>query len=106
MNEFNIEEYNFTFRVKKMNAIQLLALRSQIDFDDYIKTEQFYNLVLNNIEVGFDGQWLPVRSKAPNGEIIYYPNGVDSNVDAVQSLINYFIKDFLKPVFTKSTESK
>ena len=103
---FNIKSLNNNFRVKKMNAIQLLALRSQIDFDNYKKIEKLYTLMLSNIEVEFDGQWLPVIEENKNGKINYYPANIEENVQAIDELIQYFMKEVLMPVFTSSNASK
>lgn len=105
MKEFKIDQYDYQFRVKKMNAIQFLALRSQINFDNYEATTKFYEVLLNNIEVEFNGQWLPVREEIKN-QVNYYPAGIEDNIDAVRALINYFMGEVLKPIFTKSNASK
>ena len=105
MKEFTITGYPNMFRPKKMNAIELLALRSQIDFDSFEATQHLYELILNNIEVEFNGQWLPVREVNRNKNVDYYPNGIDENVDAISELIKYFMKEVLTPVFTKSAVS-
>ena len=49
------------FRIKKMNAVELLALRSQIDFEDYNSTKTLYNTLLENMEVKINEKWLPVK---------------------------------------------
>ena len=103
--EFTIQSLSNHFRVKKMNAIELLALRAQIDFDDYKKTEKLYELILNNIEVEFNGQWLPIREERQNGQADYYPVGIEDDADAISELIQYFLKEVLMPVFMKSNVS-
>lgn len=98
MEEFTIKSLPNTFRIKKMNAIDILALRSQIDFDDFEKIRKVYGIMLENMEVKFDNSWLPVKEKDKEE---YYPAGIESNVHAINELLNYFMTEFLRPVFTK-----
>ena len=97
---------NYNFRVKKMNAIQLLALRSQINFDDYEKVEAMYELFLNFFEVECNDQWLPVREEGKNGKVDYYPAGIEDDANTIEALINYFQKEVIMPFFKNSNASK
>lgn len=92
---------NRNFRIKKMNAIELLAIQSQASFEDLTKTEQFFYLVLEKTEVEIKGQWLPVKEKNKN---IFYPKDVEQDVDTIKELISHFT-EYLKDVFLKSNES-
>lgn len=98
MTEFKIQQLDNTFRIKKMNAIDVLAFRTQIDFDDFSKAKHTYDIILENIEVKLNNDWLPVKA----GKDEYYPAGIEENIEAVAQLIRYFMDEFLKPVFTKS----
>ena len=49
MNEFEVA--NRKYRIKKMNAIQLLAIRSTMSFDDTEKVSKTYEQILEHIEV-------------------------------------------------------
>ena len=100
---FNIPNRKENFRIKKMNAIQTLAIRSQIDFDNVKAAEKFFKLALENIEVEIAGSWLPVKTE--NREV-YLPDGIENDLEAGTALTTYFTKDYLMPVFTKSSESK
>ena len=99
MDEFKITHSSETFRVKKMNAIEALALQSQIDFDSVESTEKLYNAILERLEVKVNDQWLPVKEKGRN---IYYPDGIENCVNVIQELIHHFLYDYLKPLFQKS----
>ena len=98
--EFRIKSYDGEFRIKKMNAIELLGIRSQIDFDNLDSAIEFFKIALEHIEVN---DWVPVKMK--NREV-YLPDGLENDVMAVNELTNYFTKEFLMPVFLKSSESK
>ena len=45
MEEIQIKEN--IFRIKQMNAIELLSLRPQLSFEDYDSTYNLYNLLLD-----------------------------------------------------------
>ena len=98
MENFVINEHEY--RIKKMNAIEMLALRSQIAFDNFEDTMNFYNLLLEKIEVKCGDKWLQVK----DGEN-YYPAGIEEDVDTVDELIGKAV-EYLKSVFRKSNALK
>lgn len=100
MNNITINKNNY--RVKKMNAIELMALRSQIDFDNYDSVVKMYETLLEKIEVEINEKWLPVKTIGTN---IYLPQGVEDDVEVVEQLIS-FILEHIKSVFMKSNASK
>ena len=97
MKEF--ETNGFTFRVKKMNAIELLALQDQINFDNYEASIQTYNTLLEHCEVKIKEQWLQTY-KDKN----YYPIELEENVSMLKDVIRNMIA-YLKEVFQKSNAS-
>jgi len=98
MNEFEVA--NRKYRIKKMNAIQLLAIRSTMSFDDTEKVNKTYEQMLEHIEVNVkDNDWLQV--KQGNN---YYPAGIEDEINIIQKLITHFL-DYMKSVFMKSSES-
>ena len=99
--EFKIEGYDYTFRIAKMNAIEVLALRTQINFNTYETSMKLFSTILENIEVCIDGQWFKVKMKDKN---VYMPLFVENDVILVDKLIGYFTDNFLKEVFQKSSE--
>ena len=103
MKEFRIDNYDQNFRIKQMNAIEALALRSQINTESFEQTIQFFNLILEHLEVEVMGKWMPVKTK---GMDVYYPAEIENDVHAIEQLIEHFTNDFLKPVFMSSNESE
>ena len=98
MENFVINEHEY--RIKKMNAIEMLALRSQIAFDNFEDTMNFYNLLLEKVEVKCGDKWLQPK----DGEN-YYPAGIEEDVDTVDELIGKAV-EYLKSVFRKSNALK
>ena len=98
MENFVINEHEY--RIKKMNAIEMLALRSQIAFDNFEDTMNFYNLLLEKVEVKCGDKWLQVK----DGEN-YYHAGIEEDVDTVDELIGKAV-EYLKSVFRKSNALK
>lgn len=97
--KITIKEHNY--RIKKMNAIEMLAIQSQISFDSADESYACYSQILERCEVQCNDKWLPVKEK---GKEIYYPAGLEDDLETVQIIIKHFI-DWLKDVFTKSNES-
>lgn len=90
------------YKMKDMNAIEIMAMQSQMSFDNYEKTENFYKLLLEKMEVKINDKWLPVKEK---GREIYYPDGIENDIEAIGNMLTYCSK-YLKSVFPKSNESK
>lgn len=88
------------YRIKKMNAIELLALRSQISFEDLTSAEKFYNEILEKFEVKLKDNWLQVK----NGND-YFPAGIEDDLDVISELISKMM-EYLREVFIKSSKSK
>lgn len=94
---------NNEYRIKKMNAIQTLAIQTQISFDNVDTTEKCYNTILEMLEVKFsEDKWLPVKEKDKQ---IYLPTGIEDNIESIEALIKYGLS-YLKDVFHKSNKSK
>lgn len=98
--EFTISAYPQPFRIKKMNAIELFAMRTQIDFKSFDDALNAFNLILEKIEVKCGDDWLPVKEHDT-----YFPVGIEDNVDAIDELSSEFMKQF-RMVFQKSNASK
>lgn len=98
MNEFT--HNNYTFRIKKMNVIELMALRSSISFSDIESLQKTYNSMLERVEVKItDDKWLQCKSGHD-----YYPNGLEHDFEMVEAIITHFLL-YIKEVFTKSNSS-
>ena len=89
------------YRIKPMNAIETLAIRQQLDFENIKVTVDTYNQLLERLEIKVgDDQWLTVKQ----GDV-YYPSGLENDIGTVKALLEFFIVDYLKPLFTKSNAS-
>lgn len=93
MDEFIINDN--TFRIKNMNAIELLALQTQYNFDDADSSSKLFNNMLERMEVKCNNSWLPVKEK---GKDIYYPANVENDYKTIKQLIGKF-SSYLKSVF-------
>lgn len=81
------------YRIKKMNAIEVLALKSQIDFSTMESTIKCYSTILERIEVKVKDQWMPVKNKDN-----YYPAELENDSKLMEQLITYFL-EYIKEVF-------
>lgn len=100
MKEFTIKAKADTqFRFKDISPVKMLALQTNIDFDDMDKTEKLYGFILENTEVNIAGTWTQVKEK---GRDVYYPVGFDKELDAMMEICVKFLNEVVKPVFTKS----
>lgn len=97
--EFELKGYKF--RIAKMNAIEILAMRTQLNAESYEDMNKLFSTVLEHIEVCCEGKWFKVKEGN-----IYMPAVIEEDVDLVDKLIGYFTKNFLMEVFQKYRESK
>lgn len=89
------------YRIKKMNAIEALALRSASDMKSVAGAKQFFTDVLERLEVQVGEKWLPVKQENTN---VYLPDGIQDDFAGVQTLVEFFMQEFLTPFFEKSVE--
>lgn len=100
---FKIEQLpDSEFKIAEMRAIELMALQTQLDFDSFEKSEKAFTYMLEHIVVRVGNEWLPVKEK---GQDIFYPNGIENNLKALNALTKVFIREVIKPLFPKSSES-
>lgn len=90
-----------TYRIRKMNAIEALALRLTSDMKSVAGAKQFFNDVLERLEVQAGEKWLPVKQVDTN---VYLPAGIEDDFTGIQTLVEFFMKEFLTPFFEKSAE--
>lgn len=101
--EFSVKSKpELKFRTGKISAVELLALQTQIDFENMKQTTTIFNFILEHTEVQIGGQWVNVKEK--NLEV-YYPVGIEDDIIVLQEIIFYFLTNILKPIFMKSNES-
>lgn len=89
----NLVIKNYEFRIKKMNAIEVLALQTVFDVDDYSKVLACFETILEKIEVKIGEQWVTVKDGNN-----YYPVDVENNVEIIKELVSYFMR-YMKEVF-------
>lgn len=100
---FKVEGYDdYTFRVRKLNAFEVLGLQTQINFDEAEKAERFFKLCLECLEVECKGVWLPCKEKKVE---VYAPAEIEDNVDLLKKVISEFTNNYLTSVFMRSGES-
>ena len=99
MKEFTIPSRKNKFRVKDLNAVELLALQTQLDFKNLQKTTSLFYYILENTEVEIGDKWFSVK----DGNT-YYPLDIKNDVKSVNDIIDYFIENVLKPSFTQSNQ--
>lgn len=101
--EFTIDGYDFQFRFAKMNAIEILALQTQLTFNSIAQSQINIESMLERIEVKIGDSWTLVKMK---GRQVYTPTSIEENIDLVSKLCSKFMDMIINPLFQKSEESK
>lgn len=91
------------FKIGHLPATELMALQTQLDFDDFNKSNVAFTYMLEHIVVRVGDEWLPVKEK---GKEVFYPNGIEDNFRALKQLTRQFMNEVIVPLFPKSDESK
>lgn len=99
--EKTMEYKDNIYRIKKMNAIEALALRTASDMKSVAGAKQFFIDVLERMEVQVGEKWLPVKQQNTN---VYLPDGIQDDFIGVQKLTEFFMEEFMTPFFEKSVE--
>lgn len=102
MHEFKIKSSELEFRVKKMNAIEVLAVRANISNRTVEESMKSFKTILECIEVRCDNNWIPAKMQ---GREVYFPDGIENDVNVINELLGHFMGTYLKEVFQKSNES-
>lgn len=90
------------FRNKELSPLKVLALQTQIDFSDMGKVEELFSFILENTEVSVNGyDWVPVKEKDRE---IYYPSGIEKNLNNLNEIVLTFLNEVIKPLFTESNK--
>ena len=101
--EFTVKSSKHTFRVKDMNAIEILALQTNLNNDSTEDSLKSFKTILERIEVKCDNAWVPAKMKDRE---VYFPDGLEDDIVVINELLSYFIGTYLKSIFQKSNESK
>lgn len=100
--EFTIESMpDVEFRVARISPVDLLAITTQIDFEQFAKTKVLYTFALEHCEVKQGEKWFPV--KLP-GKEVYTPSTIENNFRALNEIIAYFLNNVVAETFTESSE--
>lgn len=92
----------YKFRVKRISPIDMLAMTSVMDMENFKKSRENYQFVLEHIEAEYaPNSWLPV--KYPNTEQ-YTPEEIEFNLSALFELVGWFYSNVVEKVFQKSSE--
>lgn len=100
--EFTIKSLDFPLRIKSISGIRVLAILS-MPTKTMEQNEEYIKTILEATEVKIADKWLPVKEE---GVEVYYPDGIEDNIPAINEIGAYFNGKFLTSVFQKSKESK
>lgn len=100
--EFTVKALpEITFRDARVSPIDLLAIATQVDFDQYRKTKELFQFSLEHIEANIGNEWLPV--KVP-GRDVYMPPEIETNYRALNQLCEWYMSNVILPAFPESAE--
>lgn len=100
--EFKINSRQEEFRVGQISPIDLLAISTQIDFENFQMTKTLIQFCLENVEVKMGEKWIPVKTK--NKEI-YWPKDIVNDFMAMNEIFVWMMENVITSVFLKSSES-
>ena len=89
------------FREAYASPVDLLALSTQVDFDQFRKTKEIFTFSLEHIEAKVGEQWFTVKQP---GREVYAPLGIEKNFKALNELCVWYMNEVLGEVFTDSAE--
>ena len=99
--EFKIESRTEQFRVANISPIDMLAISTQIDFENFKMTKTLMQFCLENVEVKMAEKWLPVKTKDKE---IYWPKDIVNDFIALNELFVWMMENVVTAVFQKSSE--
>lgn len=91
----------YEFRVGKVSPIDLLAISTQIDFENFKMTKTLMTFCIENAEVKMGEKWLPVKVKDRE---VYKPPEIATNIVALNELFMWMMDNVVTAVFPKSSE--
>ena len=89
------------FRTTYISPVDLMALGSQVDLDDFAKSKLLFTFALEHTEVMIGEKWFSV--KRPNQEQ-YMPIGIENEIVALNEISAWFIENIVINTFTKSSK--
>ena len=100
--EFKINSRKEEYRVANISPVDMLAISTQIDFENFKMTKVLIQFCLENTEVKMGEKWLPVKMKDKE---IYQPRDIVNDFTALNEIFTYMMSEVIAKVFTKSNES-
>lgn len=100
--EFKINSRKETFRVAHISPVDLLAISTQIDFENFKMTKTLMLFCLENVEVKIGEKWVPVKTKDRE---IYYPKDLENDLIGLNEIFVWMMENVITTVFQKSSES-
>lgn len=102
MTEFTIESLpGATFREGYCSPVDLLAIATQVNFDQFAKTREVFTFSLEHIETKAGENWVPVKTA---GRDVFMPMGIETNFKALNDLCEWYMSNVILPVFQDSAE--
>lgn len=90
------------FREGQVSPVDLLAIATQVDLDDFKKNKTLIAFALEHLECEVDGKWFPVKQP---GREVYMPFNLERNYRALNELVQWYLENVVFEVFTDSAES-
>ena len=99
---FNIKALpDLSFRPAKVSPVDLLSLATTMDLENFKKTKEIYSFILENTEVQINDKWFKVKVA---GRDVYMPESIETNLLAMNQIIEWFFDNILKPLFQESSK--
>lgn len=103
--EFKIDSRSEKFRVTKITPVEMLAISTQVNLENFAQTKVLYQFALEHTEVlmgtGEDERWKPVKTKDKE---VYVPFGIEEDIKALNEICLYFITEVIYKAFQNSSE--
>lgn len=101
--EFTIEKRpDLQFRTREGTAIEMLAFQTLVDFSNFQKTQDMFSFILEHIEVKVVDSWVSVKD--PKAENVYYPVGIEKDLNVLMDLATFYMKNVVEPLFPRSNK--
>lgn len=89
----------YTYRVKKLNALDIFAIKTACSFKTVESAKTSFEQILNKIEVQCLDKWITCFE-----EDNFYPANLENDVELVNELVSWFVGEVINPHFKKLDE--
>lgn len=100
---FKLENRPEEFRVGYISPVEMMAISTQVDFENYSMTKTLMQFCIEHVEVKIGEKWLPVKMKDKE---IYKPSDIVKDFVALNEIFVYMMENVIAATFPKSSESK